>query len=63
MKRLQRFTEPNPKTIQKSPFTTDERLHHALIALDESLAGKTYRQIAITIFLLVMAALMMVAVP
>ncbi|TAI60499.1 DUF2285 domain-containing protein [Bradyrhizobium sp. Leo170] len=28
----------------------DERLHHALIALDESLNGKTYRQIAITIF-------------
>jgi hypothetical protein len=28
----------------------DERLHHALIALDESMGGKTYRQIAITIF-------------
>jgi hypothetical protein len=48
LKRLQRFTEPVP--IQKPPFTIDERLHHALIALDESLAGKTYRQIAITIF-------------
>ena len=31
-------------------FAGDERLHHALIALDESLAGKSYRQIAITIF-------------
>ncbi len=50
LKRLQRFTEPNPKAAQKPPFTSDERLHHALIALDESLAGKTYRQIAITIF-------------
>jgi hypothetical protein len=50
LKRLQRFTEPGPKTIQKPPFTTEERLHHALIALDESLAGKSYRQIAITIF-------------
>jgi hypothetical protein len=50
LKRLQRFTEPDPNVIQKPPFTNDERLHHALIALDESLAGKTYRQIAITIF-------------
>lgn len=31
-------------------FAIDERLQHALIALDESLAGKSYRQIAITIF-------------
>jgi hypothetical protein len=31
-------------------LATDERLHHALIALDESLNGKAYRQIAITIF-------------
>lgn len=48
LKRLQRFTEPDP--MQKPPFTTDERLHQALIALDESLAGKSYREIAITIF-------------
>lgn len=50
LKRLHRFTQLDTKTLQKPPFTTDERLHHALIALDESLAGKTYRQIAITIF-------------
>jgi len=37
LRRLQRFTEADPKAIQKSPFTTDERLHHALIALDETL--------------------------
>jgi hypothetical protein len=50
LKRLQRFSESDPQVIRKPPFTSDERLHHALIALDESLAGKTYRQIAITIF-------------
>lgn len=50
LKRLQRFTEPEPEAIQKPPFASDERLHHALIALDESLKGKSYRQIAITIF-------------
>jgi len=50
LKRLQRFTEASPKAIQKPPFATDEKLHQALIALDESLAGKSYRQIAITIF-------------
>jgi hypothetical protein len=50
LRRLQRFTEADPKTIQKPPFATDEKLHQALIALDESLAGKSYRQIAITIF-------------
>jgi hypothetical protein len=49
LKRLQRFTEPE-KATQKSVFASDERLHHALTALDESLAGKTYRQIAIAIF-------------
>jgi hypothetical protein len=49
LKRLQRFTE-SEKAAHKPPFTSDERLQHALIALDESLAGKTYRQIAITIF-------------
>jgi len=50
VKRLQRFREPAPKAAQRSPITIDERLHHALIALDESLAGKSYREIAITIF-------------
>jgi hypothetical protein len=50
LKRLQRFTEPAPTAASRSAFAIDERLHHALIALDESLAGKTYRQIAITIF-------------
>ena len=50
LKRLQRFTEPAAKAAQRPPFASDERLHHALIALDESLKGKSYRQIAITIF-------------
>ena len=50
LKRLQRFREPAPKAAQRPPFAIDERLHHALIALDESLAGKSYREIAITIF-------------
>lgn len=50
LKRLQRCTEPDCKANQKPPLASDERLHHALIALDESLNGKTYRQIAITIF-------------
>ena len=49
LKRLQRFTEP-PANKASAPFGADERLHHALIALDESLKGKTYRQIAIAIF-------------
>jgi hypothetical protein len=49
LKRLQRFTEP-PRAVAKAPFGSDERLHQALIALDESLKGKTYRQIAIAIF-------------
>ncbi|WP_143199110.1 DUF2285 domain-containing protein [Bradyrhizobium sp. NAS80.1] len=48
LKRLQRFTEPDIREIQKTAY--EERLHHALIALEESLSGKTYRQIAITIF-------------
>nr|WP_249157514.1 DUF2285 domain-containing protein [Bradyrhizobium sp. KB893862 SZCCT0404] len=48
LRRLERFTKPDLRGIQKS--ATDQRLHHALIALDESLIGKTYRQIAITIF-------------
>ena len=50
LKRLQRFTNSDPGASQKSPLASDERLHHALIALDESLRGRTYRQIAMTIF-------------
>jgi hypothetical protein len=49
LKTLQRFTRPD-SAGGRSPFANDERLHHALIALDESMAGKTYRQIAIAIF-------------
>jgi hypothetical protein len=50
LRRLQRFTEPAPQTGPILPFANDERLQQALIALDESLRGKTYRQIAITLF-------------
>jgi hypothetical protein len=50
LKRLHRFAEHAPNPLGRSSFAIDERLHHALIALDESLAGKTYRQIAITIY-------------
>jgi hypothetical protein len=50
LRRLQRFSELPPGAIQKAPFTSDDRLRHALIALDESLNGKSYRQIAIAIF-------------
>ncbi|MCK1479454.1 DUF2285 domain-containing protein [Bradyrhizobium sp. 197] len=50
LKRLQRFTDADFRAIQKPSFASDERLHHALIALDESLKGKTYRQISIAIF-------------
>lgn len=49
LKTLQRFTRPQTARGQ-SLFANDERLYQALVALDESLAGKTYRQIAITIF-------------
>jgi hypothetical protein len=49
LKTLQRFTRPETAG-GRSPFANDERLYHALIALDESMAGKTYRQIAIAIF-------------
>jgi len=49
LKALQRFTEPDLRAIQ-NPRSANERLHQALIALDESLKGKTYRQIAIAIF-------------
>jgi hypothetical protein len=50
LKRLHRFAGPSPAAGNRSAFAIDERLHHALIALDESLGGKTYRQIAITIY-------------
>lgn len=50
LKRLLRFMEPESAVPQRASFGSDERLRHALIALDESLKGKTYRQIAITIF-------------
>ncbi|MGH6707974.1 MAG: DNA -binding domain-containing protein [Bradyrhizobium sp.] len=50
LKRLQRFTQPAPPAAGQAASRIDERLHHALIALDESLDGKTYRQIAIAIF-------------
>ena len=50
LKRLHRFAEHAPNSSSRSTFAIDERLHHALIALDESLAGKTFRQIAITIY-------------
>jgi hypothetical protein len=50
LKRLHRFAAQTPTASSRSTFSIDERLHHALIALDESLAGKTYRQIAITIY-------------
>jgi hypothetical protein len=50
LRRLHRFAEQAPSVANRPAFTIDERLHHALIALDESLRGKTYRQIAITVF-------------
>lgn len=50
LRRLQRFTEPVPQLGQVLVSASDERLQQALIALDESLMGKTYRQIAITLF-------------
>ncbi|MDA9500826.1 DUF2285 domain-containing protein [Bradyrhizobium sp. CCBAU 11357] len=50
LRRLQRFTDADFAAFQKPPIASDERLHQALIALDESLKGKTYRQIAIAIF-------------
>jgi hypothetical protein len=50
LKTLQRFTKPEAAGGGRSPFANDERLYHALVALDESMAGKTYRQIATTIF-------------
>ncbi|WP_161497188.1 DUF2285 domain-containing protein [Bradyrhizobium nitroreducens] len=50
LRRLQRFTDADSTAVQKPSFAADERLQQALIALDESLKGKTYRQIAIAIF-------------
>ena len=50
LKRLHRLMEQVPSAANRPAPAIDERLHHALIALDGSLAGKTYRQIAITIF-------------
>ncbi|XIA62015.1 DNA -binding domain-containing protein [Bradyrhizobium sp. TZ2] len=50
LKTLQRFTKPQLGSDHRPPFGCDERLHHALIALDESMAGKSYRQIAIAIY-------------
>lgn len=50
LRRLQRFTDSDFRAIQKPSAAADERLHQALLALEESLKGKTYRQIAIAIF-------------
>ncbi|WP_157644209.1 DUF2285 domain-containing protein [Bradyrhizobium sp. WSM2793] len=50
LRRLQRLTDADFRAAQKPSFAADERLQQALIALDESLKGKTYRQIAIAIF-------------
>ncbi|WP_420970824.1 DNA -binding domain-containing protein [Bradyrhizobium sp. B120] len=50
MKRLQRFMASETPPPETSSFGGDERLRQALLALDESLSGKTYRQIATTIF-------------
>ncbi|KRR25248.1 hypothetical protein CQ14_09530 [Bradyrhizobium lablabi] len=50
LKTLQRFMKPPPRSDGGSSFANDERLYHALVALDASMAGKTYRQIAIAIF-------------
>lgn len=47
---LQRFMQPPADGARRSLFASDERFRHALIALDESMTGKTYRQIAIAIF-------------
>ncbi|MGY8667025.1 DUF2285 domain-containing protein [Bradyrhizobium sp. UFLA05-109] len=50
LNRLQRLTEPAPQLGQVLMCASNERLHQALIALDESLIGRTYRQIAIALF-------------
>lgn len=50
LKRLQRFLANDTTSPATSTFGGDERLRQALLALDESLNGKTYRQIATAIF-------------
>lgn len=50
LKTLQRFADPAKAPAPASVFGTDDRLRHTLMALDGFLAGKTYRQIAMTIF-------------
>ncbi|WP_246668114.1 MULTISPECIES: DUF2285 domain-containing protein [Bradyrhizobium] len=50
LKRLQRFMASEAPAPETPFFGADERLRQALLALDESLNGKTYRQIATTIF-------------
>jgi len=50
LKRLHRLTEQPQLPAGRTAAGVDERLHQALIALDESLRGKTYRQIAVSIF-------------
>lgn len=50
LKTLQRFSRPPTSAGHGSPFAHDERLRDALMALDESMAGKTYRQIVMAIF-------------
>lgn len=50
LKMLQRFADPAKAAAPASVFGSDDKLRHALMALDGFLAGKTYRQIAMTIF-------------
>lgn len=50
LRRLNRFAEQARDPGSRPVPTIDERLHQALIALDGSLAGRTYREIAITIY-------------
>ncbi|AUC97795.1 hypothetical protein CWS35_28785 [Bradyrhizobium sp. SK17] len=50
LKRLQRFMASGSSPSATASLGGDERLRQALLALDESLSGKTYRQIATTIF-------------
>lgn len=50
LRRLNRFAEQARAPGSRPISAIDERLHQALIALDGSLAGRTYREIAITIY-------------
>jgi len=50
LKVLQRLAAADAAKAFRSPFANNERLCHALIALDLSIAGKTYRQIAVALF-------------